>query len=108
YPEKRTLISRYLNPAFFTEVYRELVKIINENPDSEIDQLLKKAQQEKLKKMILSLSVSDDGGLDKSNEIIIKFIGKLKGDIYRKLQMSQDLKLDEVNKLFRYFVTLSA
>ncbi|MFP4660720.1 MAG: DNA primase [Halanaerobiales bacterium] len=107
-PEIRNIVIRYLNPVFFTEVYRGLVKFINDNPDSDINELLEKAEQEKTEKMILSLGVSDDREIDKPDEIINKFIVKLKGDIFRKLQRNQDLNIDEVNRLFRYFVTLSA
>ncbi len=105
-PEKRNTLIKYLNPIFFTGDYKDLVKLINNNPDLDLDKLLLKIDKENIKKMLLALSVLDDIK-SKDDEVIERFLKKIKGSMYNKLQLNQNLRLEEINQILIEFIRLT-
>lgn len=105
-PEKRNTLIKYLNPIFFTGDYKDLVKLINNNPDLDLDKLLLKIDKENIKKMLLALSVLDDIE-SKDDEVIERFLKKIKGSMYNKLQLNQNLRLEEINQILIEFIKLT-
>ncbi len=106
-PGKRTSLRKYLNPVFFTGAYKDLVKIINDNPSLDLDKLLIKIDKVNIKKMLLALSVLDDDIDDKYDEVIEGLLRKTKGSIYKKLQLNQNLDLEEINQILIEFIRLT-
>ncbi len=106
-PERRNCLSKYLNPVFFTGAYKDLVNLFHNNPDVDVDKLLVKIDNESIKKMLLAISVSDDGIDDKSDEVIERFFKKIKLSIYKKLQLNQEINIEEINQMFIEFIKLT-
>lgn len=106
-PEKRNNMNKLLNPIFFTNNYRELVRKILEHPEKGIDKLVESIEEDSVRKLLLALVVSE-GRKEVSLERVLElFIHKAKKDIYEKIQRNQDLELKEINKLLVSFVTIT-
>ena len=106
-PEKRKAMNKLLNPIFFTNNYRELVRKILEHPEQGIDKLLESIEEDSVRKLLLSLVVSDGRGEGSLERVLELFTDKTKKDIYEKIQRNQDMELKEINNLLVSFVTMT-
>ncbi|MFP4015400.1 MAG: DNA primase [Halanaerobiales bacterium] len=108
-PEMREEIDKYILTDFFPERYHGLIDLIKKNQEFSINDILDNIDEDKEKKLVLSLALSDENGENNLNNLLDKFIRKIKGNIYLKLQYDdiEKARLEELNKLLLKFINLS-
>ncbi|MEJ6952030.1 DNA primase [Natronospora cellulosivora (SeqCode)] len=106
-PEKRKKLEKYLKEEFFSGKYKQLIQIYKKYSNLSPVEIIDKVEDEKVKKLILSLTLIDENKYDNSETLLDNFIKSKKRNLFMKLQDYNKIKLENLNELLLSFISLA-